>query len=696
MSKTASLTMPVANFGVKSFPFPDGKDYYPPCQYGCPIRQDARGYIAAIAQGDFNQALQIILEDNPLAAVCGTICAHPCEAQCRRGKVDQPISIRVLKRAAVDLGHVPLPSKAELNYQEKIAIIGSGPAGLTAAYDLAKKGYPVTVFEKDNRAGGVLQQYIPLYRLPRQTIEKDISRILALGVQIKTGLALGKDFSLKDLQTQGYKAILLALGLPQSRGIPMPGVDAKDVLLALSFLKAVNQEGFRFPSGKRIIVVGGGNVAIDVARSAKRAGAAAVHMVCLESRKEMPAHPWEIKEAEEEGIDISCSYGPRCILTEETGGVKGLECKSVKAVFDEQGRFNPSFYEDRITSFTGDIVILAIGQMNDLSYLKDMGISLNQRGQMAYNAINLSTNIEGVFTCGEVISGPGSAVQSMASARKAVLAMHSYLRKEPFLLPVPEKSALKELDPLLVEKIKKLSRQEPEMLPANQRVTNYEFIEKPLNMEAAVQEARRCLTCGAGAQQIEDKCIHCITCFRVCPYGVPVIQSPTTVHIRAEECQACGICVGECPSRAIDFRSYRIDEIDDRLEAALKHGASKSSTVGFLCNYHPFNKPGEDSPDLHLVRTSCIAKIEARHLLKAFEMGAQGVFVAGCSEADCAYQKSYYWAQQRLQAVKNTLKEIGMGDDKLKLYQHNPSQPLSLEQIHADFIKGIAIDKSNK
>lgn len=686
MSKTTVTTAPVSNFGVKPYPFPDGKDYYSPCQYGCPIRQDARGYIAAIAQGDFNQALRIVLEDNPLAAICGTVCAHPCETECRRGKVDQPVSIRVLKRVAVDLGHVPSPPKPELKYQEKIAIIGSGPAGLIAANDLAKKGYAVTIFEKDNKAGGVLQQYIPLYRLPRHTIERDINNILALGVQIKTDSALGKDFSLKDLQAQGYKAILLALGLPQSRSIPVPGVDAKNVILALPFLKAVNQEGFRFPQGKHIIVVGGGNVAIDVARSARRAGAAATHMVCLESREEMPAHPWEIKEAEEEGIDISCSYGPRCILTEESGAVKGLECKAVKAVFDEQGRFNPTYYEDRITSFTGDIVILAIGQMHDLSYLKDMGLALNQRGQMAYNAGNLSTNIKGVFTCGEVISGPGTAVQSMASGRKAAIAMHSYLRKDPGLFPVSEKSALKELDPLVVERIKKHDRNEPALLPANQRVTNYEFIEMPLAIENAIQEAKRCLTCGAGAQQIEDKCIHCITCFRVCPYGVPVIESPTTVHIRAEECQACGICVGECPSRAIDFRSYRIDEIEERLEAALSHGDSKSSVAGFICNYHPFNKPGKDFPGIHLVRTSCIAKIEARHLLKAFEMGAQGVFVAGCSEADCAYQKSYYWAQQRLQAMKNTLKEIGLGEEKVKLYQHNLSQPLTLEEIKADFL----------
>ncbi len=698
MSKTASSNMPapVTNFGVKSFPFPDGKDYYPPCQFGCPIRQDARGYMAAIAQGDFDQAKQIVLKDNPLATILGTICGHPCETKCRRGKVEHPISIRVLKRVAVELGHVPAPTKIETKYAEKIAVVGAGPSGLTAASDLAKMGYSVTLFERDQVAGGIVQHYVPIYRLPRQFIKNDVDNIAALGVQIKTGSELGKHFSLKDLQNQGYKAILLALGLPQSRSLPLPGVDAKDVMLALPFLKSVNFDGFRFPPNKHVIVVGGGNVAVDVARSAKRAGAAAIHMVCLESREEIPASPWEIKEAEEEGIDINCSFGPRCILVDEGGVVKGLECKGVKSVFDEQKRFNPTFYEDKITAFTGNIIIVAIGQGHDLSYVKDMGVALNQRGQMAYNTDTMATSMEGIFTCGEVVTGPGNAVQAMASGRKAALSMHSYLRKDARLLPPPEKSALKELDPLVIEKIKKHERREAELLPANERVANFDFIEKPLGAENAIQEARRCLTCGAGAQQIDDKCIHCITCFRVCPYGVPVIESPTTVHIRAEECQACGICVGECPSRAIDFRSYRIDEINDRLEAALKHGSSGSSLVGFLCNYHPFNKRDKDAQNMHLVRTSCVAKIEKRHLLKAFELGAQGVFVAGCTESDCAYQNSYYWAQQRLQAAKNSLKEIGLGEDKVKLYRHDPSQPVTLEQIHADFAKGITADKPGK
>lgn len=696
MSKTSLITMPAANFGVKSFLFPDGKDYYPPCQFGCPIRQDARGYIAAIAQGDFDQAKRIVLKDNPLATVLGSICGHPCETKCRRGKVEQPISIRVLKRVAVERGNVPLPSRIEPQYPEKIAIIGAGPSGLTAASDLAKMGYAVTIFEKDSIAGGIVQYYVPLYRLPRQFIKQDVDNIAALGVEIKTGSELGKHFSLKDLQSKGFKSILLALGLPTSRSLPIPGIEAKEVMLALPFLKSVNFGGFRFPPGKHVIVVGGGNVAADVARSAKRAGAAAVHMVCLESRVEIPASPWEVKETEEEGIDINCSFGPRCIITEENGKVKGLECKGVKSVFDEQGRFNPTFYEDRITSFTGDIVILAIGQSHDLSYLKDMGVSLNQRGLMLYNPDTMATSMDGVFTSGEVVSGPGNAVQAMASGRKAALSIHAYLRKNPSLLVTSDKQALKELDPLVIEKIKRFPRNEPELLPVEQRVKSYEFIELPLEAQKAIREAQRCLTCGAGAQQIDDKCIHCITCFRVCPYGVPVIKSPTTVLLRAEECQACGICVGECPSRAIDFRSYRIDEITDRLEAVLKHGSSTARhAAGFICNYHPLNLTGKAAGELPLVKVSCLAKLEVRHILKAFELGARGVFVAGCGETDCAYQKVYHWVQQRLLTIRNTLKETGLGEDKVKLYQYNPAQPLTLEQIDADFAKSMVTEKAD-
>ncbi|MBI4288114.1 MAG: FAD-dependent oxidoreductase [Chloroflexi bacterium] len=646
----------------------------PPCQNECPIHQDARGYLAAIARGEFDRALEVVRETNPLPIICATICSHPCENKCRRGKVDLPLSIRALKRVAVEQGKSPPPAKPKAQRSQKVAVIGSGPAGLTAAHDLAHLGYSVTILERDAAPGGAMTNFVPIYRLPREWIKRDIDAITALGVTIKTNHELGKNVTIADLKKQGFNAILLAMGLPVSRTPGVPGENSEGVMLALPFLRSVNQEGYRLPPDKMVIVVGGGNVAIDVARSALRAGAAGVRMVCLEAPHEMPASPWEVEEAKEEGIDINCSWGPKQIIV-RNGKLGVLECKKVKSVFDAQGRFNPSFYEEQCTLIEGDIIIMAIGQGSDLKMLPDMGVNLNERKQLVFDAKTMTTSQEGVFACGEVTTGPGSAVRAMSTGRRAALAIDGYLKGEKvvFTEPLP----LGELAPEVVNGVKRIERN---VVPAQDpalRVKNFNIADLGYDAVLGLKEARRCLNCGNGAHLIEEKCIACLTCVRVCPYNVPVTRNGK-VDIRVDQCQACGICVAECPVNAIGFRMPGVEDIPQRIETAMK---GSKQELGFYCSYDSYYLRGVNTQGM--IGIPCLAKIDTKHLLKAFELGAERAFLAGCMDADCPFTGNLEWAQRRVDTVNSLLKDAGLGEGRVKMLKVEPDQFKNLTQLVA-------------
>jgi len=645
----------------------------PPCQNACPIHQDARGYLAAIATGDFNRAAQIVLETNPLPFICATICSHPCEEKCRRGQPDKPLSIRAVKRVAMEQGTpAPVPAPTP-SHSEKVAVIGSGPAGLTAGHDLARLGYRVTIFEREAMPGGAMAHFVPIYRLPREMVAKDIEAIQALGVDIRTKKALGRDMTLAQLKRRGFKAVLLSLGLPLSRKLRIPGEEGEGVLLALPFLRAVNLEGYRLPPGKRVIVIGGGNVAIDAARTALRAGAKTVLMVCLESAQEIPASPWEIAEAREEGIEISCSWGPKQIVRHD-GKVAVMECMAVKSVFDEKGRFNPSFHEDRCTQMEGDIIILAIGQAADIAELPELGIPLDERGRLGFDPQTMATGKQGVFACGEVILGPGSAVRAMASGRRAALAVDAYLRSEKFTFQEP--SALGTLAPEVVEDIKRIERQPVPLLEAAQRVTSFEEVDLGYDPQVGAREARRCLNCGNGAELLEEKCIACLTCVRVCPYGVPVVRAAGKVDIRVDQCQACGICVSECPAGAISFRMPGVLDIPQRIGAAM---ASGKRELVFFCAYDTISLQGADTSGM--IPVPCLGKIDVRHLLRAVELGAERVVLVGCADPDCPYQRTLRWAQCRVDTANRLLQAAGLGEGRVKLLQLAPQEFARLPEL---------------
>lgn len=594
------------------------------CQDACPVRTSAQGYVNAIAVGDHEAAYSMAREPNPMASTCGRICPAPCEQACRRGAIDKPVTIRALKRFVTDKygveaalrseGFPPPPlarapansrtweSTASLmeaarsgpSRQGKVAIVGSGPSGLTAAQDLVLLGYQVTVFELEKEPCGVMMNYIPLYRLPREQVRRDIEAIMGLGVDIKTGQELGRDFTLADLRGQSYRAVLLALGLPLSRKLNLPGAELEGVLLALPFLKAVNREGYRLPPGRTVIVVGGGNVAIDVARSALRAGAAGVRLVCLEAPHEMPAYPWEIEEAREEGIEMNCSWGPKQIIARQ-GKIAVLECTAVRSVFDESGRFNPSFYEDRCTFVEGDIVILAIGQASDLARLPAAGIPLTERGQLVFNPETMASPVEGVFACGEVVSGPGTTVQAMAAGHRAarridefLLGKTSHIVKRGQMAPVDSRG---QLHPNYLF----IQRQDPHM---GAFVRDWEELEQPYTEAEARTQAERCLRCHIQTVFDGDKCVLCGGCVDVCPqncykmvsigelegdedlsalvaarYGVPLDTfhqaegkgedtSDWGAAIIKDEtaCIRCGLCAKRCPVGAITMEALTFEE----------------------------------------------------------------------------------------------------------------------------------------
>jgi NADPH-dependent glutamate synthase beta subunit-like oxidoreductase/coenzyme F420-reducing hydrogenase delta subunit/NAD-dependent dihydropyrimidine dehydrogenase PreA subunit len=665
----------------------------PPCQAACPLHQGVRDYLLAIATGDFDRALSIIKESNPLPSICGTICAHHCEDECRRGDVDQALSIRGLKRFAVENGSAKVPPPEGAGKGAKVAVVGGGPSGLTAAYDLARAGCAVTVFDREPFMGGAVRHYIPLYRLPDETVEQDVQEIAAQGVELRPNVELGKDITIADLKKQGYKAILLALGLPVSRGLNLPGLEGEGVYYALSFLKQVKRENFRFTGEPTVIVIGGGNVAMDVARSAVRCGAGQVKLVCLESAPEMPAFEWEIEEAKEEGVEINCSWGPNAILR-ENGKIVGLEIIECCRVFDDQGRFNPTMNPECKKVITGDLVIFAIGQAGDVEALRSE-LEVDERGRLVFDPNKMTTSQEGVFACGEVVTGPGTAVQAMANGRLAAQAILSYLEGKAFdRASLEEPVPLEKLDAAVAEKVKKVSRHPLPIMAPEERKQHFQQAEAGFDTVTAICEARRCLTCFAGAMRIDDLCANCLTCVRVCPYGVPVINEEGVVSIRQEQCQACGLCLAICPAYAIKFRAPYVEQAAESMGPAVQEllgrAGDQPRMLAVTCAYGVFAQPElarYRAENLAVVRYPCTAKVDSLHLLKAVEQGVDGIVVFGCGEGgkfECPHGETGYWTRKRVEHARKLLKELGLEEDRVAYVEFEGTDSGAFERVVAE------------
>ncbi len=631
-----------------------------PCEVACPIHTRAQRYIQLVAEGKYDQALAVVRETNPLPQSIGRICAHPCEESCRRGRVDEPIAICNLKRVASDgakatgLGYDP--PAVEFTSGRKVAIIGSGPSGLAAAHDLALMGVQPVIFEKQPAAGGFLRTGILNYRLPKNILDEDIDYIRGMGVEIRTATSVGDDISFDELASE-YDAVLIAVGLSESRSLPIPGVDLPQVLLAVPFLEDVNA-GRDIPQlGKEIIVIGGGNVAIDVARSAKRISGGKVTMVCLEADHEMPAHDWEIADARTEGIEMVCSQGPNAIVGD--GKVEGLQVKKCQSVFDVNGRFAPTFCETELSVVPGDTVIITIGQMSNLSFLTKTGPDVNERGILIFDRDLCTTSRRGVFASGEVVTGPGAAVNALASGKRAAIAVARYLGVDANFGHEPV--AIGEVPADVREQIKQAPRRKMPARGTDERLTDFGEVETGLGEVDGRCEASRCLLCGSGARYSQLKCVSCLTCVRVCPYGAPWADKDGFGGIDPDKCQACGICFTQCPVKAIDLTVMSETDIEQEIVVAM---ATESPDMEFGCWY----SQSRVAPEAAFVALPCTSRLSVRLLLNALEAGAEKVFVAVCSEDDDGrFVHGHRQTRAAVEEARKLLEEAGLDPEKIEL-----------------------------
>lgn len=513
----------------------------PPCQAACPAGVRARDYIALIAQCRYRDAISLIREQMPFPSACGRICYYPCEAECNRGLVDEPVAIMHLKRFVSDYAYqakFPYPDPVPKKRVETIAIIGAGPCGLTAAQDLTRLGYSVTIFEALPFPGGTLRAALPFYSLPKKLLDWDIENILALGMELKTKVTLDKSFSLEELREEGYRAILIATGADRSRKLSQPEV--------------------------------------------------------------------------------------------------------------------------------------------------------------------------GIFAEGDLAAGTLWTVHAVAAGHQAATAIARYLQNGsviPFTVNPTRVAKLAKVD--LEERIRqgqiKLKpRAEMPLWEPLEKVTDFSEMYLGYDEETAWQEARRCLNCGA-VEIVDDECTACLTCVRICPYEVP-IMSQGTVEIRVERCRACGICVGECPAEAIVSTLPGINDISSQIEAILKErprSELEPLIIGLCCSYWAQTivscsaSIGADFPNVEIIPLLCLTKVDVTHLLKAFELGADGIFIIGCKEEDCPYQKSTLWAKQNVENARRILGGVGLEGERIEMYNLSASDISRFNETIAEFKQRIRQLRAN-
>ena len=638
----------------------------PPCQAACPIHTDVRGYVSAIARGDIEEAIRIIRQVNPFPSVCGRICTRACESACRRAQVDEPIAVAALKRFASDqtkgITQIKQPGPF---YNEKIAIVGSGPSGLTAAHDLVLLGYKVTVLEAENELGGMLSRGIPEYRLPRRVVKEDIDFILSLGIEVKTGTALGRDFTIDEL-LKDYQAVFLALGsersvFPKCKGIELPGI-----ITAVEFLKQVSR-GQRPHLGENVVVIGGGHTAVDAARTCLRLGSSKVTILYRRTLKEMPAGKGEVEEAEHEGIRIMYLTAPVEFLGR--GRVEKVRCIKMQPAepgASRRSRLVP--VENSELEIKTDAVILAIGYNPKTDTIKDVEIISGKSGTIVIKDETGATNIKGVFAGGDVVSGPMSVIQAIASGKRVADAIHHYLRNLP-PKEIDEPIVIRPLDEKIVNLINKAVRQKMPSLPVEERIKSFDEVNLGYTMNQALLESQRCLQCGSGAI-ISDDCVACFNCVLVCPYGVPS-AGEEKAKIDINQCQACGICAAECPAAAIEVRLESKEESRKKLKGAIKTAKKESPedfTIGFYCQYQESESPAEEKKrGKYSVGKPCMARIDVYQLIHPFEEGSKGVEINKCEHHECRFKGCDEWIHKHVESARKMLEEIGIDADRIKL-----------------------------
>ena len=497
-----------------------------PCKTTCPAHIAVQGYLKKAAQGKYREALALIKKENPFPAVCGHICNRRCEDACTRGTIDQAVAIDEVKKfiAKQDLTaenrYIPpiIPPTTGRLFEEKIAIIGGGPAGLSCAFYLAEKGYKPTVFEKNEKPGGMLVYGIPSFKLEKDVVEAEIDVMRQMGVEIKCGIEVGKDITLEELRKQGYKAFYLAIGCQGGRKANIQGEDAEGVMTAVDFLRTVG-DNQNYPVEGRTVVVGGGNVAIDVARTASRCGASEVSMFCLESREIMPASEEEITEAQEEGITLNCGWGPKEILT-ENGKVKGIVFKKCLSVFDENKRFAPKFDEAVTMTVPCERVFLSIGQSIVWgNLLEGSKVELGRGNGAVADKVTYQTAEPDIFVGGDVYTGPKFAIDAIAAGKEGAISIHRFVQPHSSLTIGRNRRQFIELDKsnIQVEEYDNSSRQIPGVRKDIDVHKSFRDAKETFTEEQVRKETARCLGCGASVVD-ENKCIGCGVCTTKCEF----------------------------------------------------------------------------------------------------------------------------------------------------------------------------------
>ena len=623
------------------------------CQSGCPVSTDAGRYVQLIAEGRLEEAYLVARAPNPLASVCGRVCAAPCEDACRRGAIDAPISIRALKRHVTEqygvesirpdtqaqlltagvaegnryAGHMPLqfhrarPTPAPAGPKRRVAIIGAGPAGLAAAHDLALLTYDVTIFEAAAEPGGMMRFGIPEYRLPRTLLRAEIDRIVSLGVTLKLNAPLTAEFGLCQLRDAGFDAVFLSVGVSRGRDLQIPGVEMDGVVKAVDYLLNINR-GYRLDLGRRVVVIGGGFVAFDAARTALRTGrealpdateaelgaetdarlkeamdsaraalrggATEVTVVSLESLEEMPVlrttqgHE-EFEEAAKEGVRFITRRGPRRLIG--NGHLTALELRGVTSVFDANGRFAPQYNDDDVMTLEADACVLAIGQQADLSFLTPAdGVALTPGGTIKIDPATLATSAPGVYAGGDVAFGPRNLIDAVANGKRAAQSIHEYLAGDGARLETIV--AIEKLPTTHYEMLagyERLDREAPPTLATNRR-TGIAEVETGYDADAARRQAARCLVCHVQTIYDPEKCVLCNRCVDICPeYCLAIVpfesldlelEVKDALTARAEangfplaamvkdddRCIRCGLCAIRCPTDAMTMERFSITE----------------------------------------------------------------------------------------------------------------------------------------
>lgn len=502
-----------------------------PCMRACPAGTDVRAYNGLLQQGKMGEALQVLHVNNPFPAITGRICFHPCEKECSRASVDGAVNINALEQFLGDMDF--MEPESPVKHVANVAVIGSGPAGMSAALYLARMGYPVTVYEAQSEPGGMLRYGIPAYRLPDEVVRREVERLKSLGVKFVCNARIGSspELSIPGLRKQGFKAFVLAPGASESRKLDIPGSDLPGVYWGVEFLRAI-REGNPPKIGKKVVVVGGGDVAVDAAISARRLGAGQVAMVALESAGELPAFPHNQADAKKENVAFECGWGPVSIIGKKS--VEGLEMRQCISTKDEKGFFNPVFDEANRKTLSCDTVIFAIGQRSDLDVFRNE-VEVSDRNCIVTDKLTGATSRSDIFAAGDASTGPSSAIAAIAGGREAAISVDRHLRgAHVHSSRANDKQVTTNLPGEGVLKSPRNERSEKQAQGFEERLEAFD-------LHTALAESMRCMTCGAKARiAYNDDCMTCFTCEIRCPSDAINVHPfkeilPRTLEMQVEE-----------------------------------------------------------------------------------------------------------------------------------------------------------------